>query len=380
MTTSAKRIIHTTEQLQAAAKEIEAENIVAVDLEADSMYHYKEKVCLIQLAVGHSVMLVDPLAVPDLSPLKPVFANPAIRKVLHGADYDIRSLYRDFHIKINHLFDTQLASRFLGAAETGLEAVLARRFGVALDKKFQKKDWSRRPLPPEMLAYAARDVLYLIPLAKTLEQELKQKNRLFWIEEENRLLSRVRPNSLNHEPLYLHFKGAGRLSPRDLAILESLLQYRRGVAAKKDRPLFKVLGNATLLSIVKTRPETIQDLETVQPLSAKQIGMYGQELVETVRSALAIPQEKLPRYPRQSAPTLKPVALKRLKRLKEWRDRTASRLELDPALLCSKHLLGVLSKLNPRTLSDLGKIREMKRWQKKVFGKEIVAVLKGALK
>jgi len=371
------RVIDTALQLQETAKLLETEKTVAFDMEADSMYHYKEKVCLIQLAAGQTVILIDPLAVPDLSPLKPVFANPDIRKVLHGADYDIRSLYRDFHIKINHLFDTQLASRFLGAAETGLDAVLTKRFSVVLDKKYQKKDWSRRPLPPEMMAYAARDVLYLMPLAKALEEELKQKDRFFWVEEENRILSKVRPNSTHPAPLYLNFKGAGRLSPRELGILESLLLFRRTVAAKKDRPLFKVLGNSTLLSIVKNRPETVQDLEKVQPLSAKQIGMFGRDLIEKVTTALAIPKENLPRYPRQRVPMLKPAVRKRVKALKVWRDTAAAQLALDPALVCSKGLMVVLSKLNPRTPPELENITEMRSWQKKVFGKEIVAALKG---
>ncbi|MEW6673219.1 MAG: HRDC domain-containing protein [Thermodesulfobacteriota bacterium] len=371
------RVIDTTAQLQEAATALEAEKTVAVDLEADSMYHFKEKVCLIQLSAGQDVMIIDPLAIPDLSPLKPVFANPDIRKILHGADYDIRSLYRDFHIKINHLFDTQLASRFLGAAETGLDAVLASRFGVLLEKKYQKKDWSARPLPPEMLAYAARDVFYLISLAEFLEEELRQKDRMFWVEEENRILSRVRPNSIRQAPLYLNFKGAGRLSPQELEILESLLQFRQTVAAKKDRPLFKVMGNTTLLEIVKNRPQTVQDLEKIQPLSAKQIDMYGRDLVEVVTTALAVPKENLPRYPRQSAPMLRPAALRRLEALKDWRETTAAQLELDPALVCSKGLMGVLARANPRTPRDLGNIKEIKNWQKKVFGKEIIAALKG---
>lgn len=340
------------------------------------MYHYKEKVCLIQMAAGHTVILIDPLAVPDLSPLKPVFANPDIRKILHGADYDIRSLYRDFHIKINHLFDTQLASRFLGAAETGLDAVLTKRFNVKLEKKYQKKDWSRRPLPPEMMAYAARDVLYLMPLAKILEEELIQKDRLFWVEEENRLLSKVRPNSNHQAPLYSTFKGAGRLTPRELGVLESLLLFRRTVAAKKDRPLFKVLGNSTLLNIVKNRPENVQDLEKVQPLSARQIDMFGRDLVEIVTTALAMPRENLPRYPRRNTPMLKPAVRRRVKALHDWRENMAAQLGLDPSLICSKGAMGALAKLNPRTPSELDSIKEMKNWQKKVFGREMVAALK----
>ena len=138
------------------------------------------------------------------------------------------------------------------------------------------------------------------------------------------------------------------------------------------------MGNSTLLSIVKNRPETVQDLEKVQPLSAKQIGMYGRDLIEIVTTALNTPKENLPRYPRQSAPMLRPAVRRRVKALSAWRETTAAQLELDPALVCSKGLMVALSKLNPRTPHELENIKEMKNWQKKVFGKEFVTALKRA--
>ena len=141
------QIIDKTIDLEKMARSLEKETSVAVDLEADSMYHYQEKVCLVQIATEKISVVIDPLAIKDLSPLKPFFSNPDIQKIFHGADYDIRSLYRDFDIKINNLFDTELACRFLGIKETGLQAVLKMFFNVNVDKKYQKKDWSKRPLP-----------------------------------------------------------------------------------------------------------------------------------------------------------------------------------------------------------------------------------------
>ena len=198
------RIIDTAAGLQELVNEIESEPVLAVDLEADSMHHFKEKVCLLQLATSRTSAIIDPLVLPDLSALRPVFANPKVKKVFHGADYDVRSLYRDFEIDAHHLFDTQLASMFLGVRETGLDAVLQKRFDVKLDKKYQRKDWSVRPLPPEMIAYAAGDAVYLVKLAEELEGELRAKRRLAWVKEECELLSRVRPaeeNSTGAVPL-----------------------------------------------------------------------------------------------------------------------------------------------------------------------------------
>ena len=110
------------------------------------MYHYFEKVCLLQISTESASYILDPLALRDLSALQPVFSNPRIRKVFHGADYDIRSLYRNFQIEVENLFDTQSACKFLGLRETGLEALLRSRFHVQLNKKYQRADWSRRPL------------------------------------------------------------------------------------------------------------------------------------------------------------------------------------------------------------------------------------------
>ena len=112
------------------AAALEKEKAIGVDLEADSMFHYQEKICLIQISTSIQNILVDPLFLEDLSALLPVFANPDIRKVFHGADYDIRSLYRDFGIEVNSLFDTQIAARFLGIRETSLASLLKERLGV----------------------------------------------------------------------------------------------------------------------------------------------------------------------------------------------------------------------------------------------------------
>ena len=233
-------IIDSISELEKFAGRLEKQKIIGVDLEADSMYHFKEKVCMIQIATRHATAVIDPLQIKNLSVLKPVFRRADIQKIFHGADYDVRSLYRDFRISVNNLFDTELAYRFLGFKESGLEAVLKKRFNVHLNKKYQRKDWSKRPLPKEMIAYAAKDVHYLIPLAKSLHQELKLKGRLSWVEEECTYLSRVRAADTNSGPLFPGFKGAGKLGPRGLAVLEELLQLRKKIARQQDRPLFRI--------------------------------------------------------------------------------------------------------------------------------------------
>jgi ribonuclease D len=305
-----------------------------------------------------------------------LFEHSKIQKVFHGADYDIRSLYRDFHIRIRNLFDTELASRFLGVTETGLDAVLTSRFNVRLDKRFQKKDWSKRPLPKEMVDYAAGDVIYLISLATSLKKELKAKGRLSWAQEEFDALSRVRPAANNTEPLFLRFKGAGKLHPRSLTILESLLQMRDGFAKEKDKPLFKILRNQTLLNIARSQSPNVAFLLKNRLLSEKESKRYGSAITHAVNDALAISEKDLLTYPFRPTPRVKPSARKRIKKLRQWRDDKARMLQLNPALICSKTLLSTIAHANPKNGTELRKIKEIKNWQIQTFGSELLDTLK----
>jgi ribonuclease D len=371
------KMIKTRNKLEDFVGTIENEKTIGVDLEADSMYHFKEKVCLIQMAAPNINVVIDPLAVKDLSPLKPIFKRDDICKIFHGADYDVRSLYRDFRISIHNLFDTELASRFLGVSETGLEAVLKKKFAVTLDKKFQRKDWSRRPLPPDMIAYAAEDARYLLPLAQGLKSELEGKNRLAWVYEECEYLSRVRPITVNDQPLYMNFKGAGKLDSSSLAVLEALLGFRRELARKKDKPLFKIFGNRSLMELAGKKPLQLKQLEKTGALSSRQISMYGREILAAIQSAMKLPAEELPVYPRKKARRVSLAVAGRVKALRNWRDKQVQKLAIDPALICTKALMSAIAVQKPLNLSELAAIKEMKNWQRKEFGRDIVKVLKG---
>ena len=370
------KMINTRNELENFVGTIENEKAVGVDLEADSMYHFKEKVCLIQMAATNINVVIDPLVVKDLSPLKPIFKRGDICKIFHGADYDVRSLYRDFRITIHNLFDTELASRFLGVPETGLEAVLKKKFAVTLDKKFQRKDWSRRPLPPDMIAYAAEDARYLLPLAQGLKAELDERNRLGWVNEECEYLSRVRPITVNDQPLYLNFKGAGKLDSRSLAVLENLLGFRREVARRKDKPLFRIFGNRSLMELAGKKPLNLKQLEKTRALSSRQISMYGRQMLAAIQGAVNLPAEELPVYPRKKSPRISLAVAGRVKALRTWRDKQAQKLAIDPALICNKALMSTIAVQRPLNLSELAVIKEMKNWQKKEFGRDIVRVLK----
>jgi ribonuclease D len=365
--------IETLPRLEGVARHLGQAEIIGVDLEADSMYHYFEKVCLLQIATESVSYVMDPLALRDLSALRPVFSNPRIRKIFHGADYDIRSLYRDFRFEVENLFDTQLACKFLGLRESGLEALLRSRFHVELNKKYQRADWSQRPLSPEMVEYAAMDGRYLIPLARILEKELEEKGRLSWVEEECLYLSKVRFMPHNPAPLYLKVKGAFLLDPRSLAVLEALLGFREVQAKKADLPPFKVLGNESLLELAMKKPLGLEELKTGKVLSRRQIDRYGTPLLQTIQRAMSVPDEELPVYPRESRPDVSSPVSKRVKALRTWRQMRAKTLEMEPGILLNNALINDLALRNPRSTKEMEEIPGLKKWRQTHFGREILA-------
>jgi ribonuclease D len=369
------RFIETPQDLENLGVRLNQETSVALDLEGDSLYHYREKICLIQIAARTECFLIDPLQIKDLSPLALFLNNPDIIKILHGADYDIRSLYRDYQFQIQNLFDTESAARFLGLKETGLGALLGARFQIQLDKRFQKSDWSKRPLTDPMLSYAAADVAYLIPLAQSLMTDLEVLGRLPSVLEEGDRLCRVRFNPSYEGPLFLQFKGGRHLDSRSLGLLENLLQFRKAQAEKRDRPLFKILGADVLKTLALEKPLTLEQLKGIKGLSAKLIDRLGEGLIECLKQGLAIPETDLPRFPPSIRPQVKPAVAARVKALKGWREKKARELNLDPGVLISNALIDQIGEKNPTGPEDLDLIPELRQWQRQAFGPEILQVL-----
>ncbi len=365
-------MITTAEGLTELTARLHGEPVLACDLEADSLHRYQEKVCLLQFSTQKFSALVDPLAVTDLSPLTPIMADPAILKIFHGADYDIRSLHRDFGIEIKNLFDTMVACQFLGAKEVGLAAALKKRFGVELDKRFQKADWSQRPLSPEMLAYAVEDTSLLIDFYRQLAEELREKGRLAWVEEECSFLAQVRVTVREKGPRFLRFKGASRLEPRALAVLEELLNFRDEQARRMDRPPFKVIGNEALTELALKRPQGAIDLAKVRGLSENIVQRQGSGLLRAIATGCAIPAAELPRFPLPSRPDRDPRKDARLIRLKGWREGKARDLALDPGLLANNVLLEALADLPDGAAANKVIPRN---WQRQLFADEVALLL-----
>jgi len=366
-------IITTTERLAEVADVLSQQTEIAVDLEMDSLHHYREKVCLVQVSTRQESWLIDPLAVTSLEPLAAPLANPDIVVVMHGSDYDIRSLHRDFGIEVTNLFDTMIAARFLRIAEFGLAALLKARFGIELDKKYQKADWSKRPLSREMCAYAVADTSDLLPLYDQFRAELVQNGRLSWLEEEGRLVCQARVSEKDG-PLFLYCKGASRLKGHTLAILEELLQMRDRQSELLDRPPFKVLSVETLIEVAETRPRSLHELSLVKGMSSGQLQRHGAGMLAAVERGLAIPENGLPSFPRSGKKEVPERVKERLKNLKSWRERYCIELGLDPGILAPNWLLEAVADTQSATKEEFDAISGMREWQKQLFSEELMRI------
>jgi ribonuclease D len=368
-------IVAAPQPLLSLVERLSREPLLAVDLEADSLHHYQEKVCLIQISTPTESVIIDPLALPDLSPFGLIMTDPAIRKVFHGADYDIRSLHRDFGIEVHNLFDTMIAAQFLGEKEVGLAAVLYKRFGVELDKKYQKADWSKRPLTGEMIEYAVRDTSHLIELYRQFAEELRVMGRLAWAEEESDLLTSVRAGSRDSGQLFLRFKGAASMEPRTLAVLEELLCFRDKLARERNIPPFKILGSDTLRQLAEKKPRCPGDLEGIAGLTPKLTKRYCHGILEATERAEAMMPDQLPSYPSQQRFMKDRRKVELMKRLKQWREARAGELGIEAGILVNNSTLECVADAVSQRQKGKAALPDMKHWQKEAFGEELIKFL-----
>jgi ribonuclease D len=375
---TAHSYVKTPAELAELARRLARETELAVDTEAASFHRFVDRIYLIQVSTRHDNAIIDPLTIGDAGALSALLADPGIEVVFHDADYDLRILDRDYGMRARRLFDTRVAAQLLGEPGVGLAALLEKYLEVRLDKKYQRADWSRRPLPREMLEYAALDTQHLLPLRDRLRAELVAKGRLTWAEEEFARMEGVRwtPAPSNGDSA-LRLKGARALSRRGLAVLQELWHWRESVAAELDRASFRVLSNEALLAAADAAPRTAEALQTIRGVSGRLMGSRGSAVLSAIERGLAVPERDLPRLPRGERRVSDPAFDRRVERLKITRNGAATRLGLDPGVLCPKGTLEAVAKARPGTVGGLGEIPEMRKWQVELLGEEFLKALAG---
>lgn len=370
------RLIESQSELVRLFQQIKSEPLVALDTEAASFHRFRDRVYLIQVSSRQETAVVDPLAVTDLTPLGDILADPQIEIVFHDADYDLRLLAHEYGIRGTNLFDTRIAAQLLNEPGVGLAALLEKYFEIRLDKRYQRADWSARPLTPEMLDYAAADTRYLPELRDILKEQLRDRGRFEWAEEEFSILSsNPRTPVEAEEPAYLRLKGAKALGGRELAILRELVQWREELARRTDRAAFRILNNEPMLLMAKSPPRDLSGLRAIRGIGPEQLDRRGKDLLAAVKRGLAIPENDLPRVERPSRRPPDAAYEARLERLKAGRNGLAKSYQLAPGILCPNGTLEAIARINPSTLEQMSEIREMRRWQLREFGAALLNAL-----
>ncbi len=214
-------------------------------MEADSLFRFNEKICLVQITDGNRGVLVDPLE-EDLTALSQILLSRSVW--MHGADYDMALMKRDWGGVPKRIWDTQIGARLIGCRKFGYANLVKEFFNVVLSKGSQKADWGQRPLPDRMAQYALNDVKFLIPLANLIQEKLKAKNRFEWfVESCERERTRGMERSLEKKDAW-RIKGSGKFDEKTLAYLKGVWTWRETEAANWDRPSFMVAGNKDLIS------------------------------------------------------------------------------------------------------------------------------------
>ena len=364
------------ESLRQLAAALALHPAVAVDTESNSLHAYRERVCLIQFSTADADFIVDPIRLPDLSPLAPLFANPDQQKIFHAAEYDIVCMRRDYRFEFANIFDTMSAARTLGWPQVGLAAILDTHFGVTMNKKHQRADWKRRPLTAEQLDYARLDTRYLVALRDRQLEALTASGSLAEAGEEFARLAKLRGDASAATPdpdAFWRVKGARELTSAQAAVLQALFAFRELQAERIDRPPFKVMGEATLLELARRLPRRAEELAGVPGLTPDQIQRYGSGLLQAIEEGLVAPA----RYPPQVEREPDEVQ-DRYDRLHTWRKTRARARGVESDVILPRTALWDLARRPPRTRDDLAQIADFGPWRRDTYGEEILALLSRA--
>ena len=243
---------------------------MGIDTEFMREKTYRAQLCLVQIAAGDEIFVIDPLEV-DVTPLGPAIADPSIELLLHAGRQDLELFNDLFQVIPTNVFDVQAAAGFAGyGASLSYGKLVESTLGVALEKGESYTDWCRRPLTDRQLTYAADDVRYLAPVADRLMKELDEGGRLMWARGE--MSSLEDPASYSFEPrdAWLRVKGRGNLSGRQLAVLRELAAWREEEAARRDIPRGWVVKDPTLIELARRSPTSPQALKDIRGLPSKE--------------------------------------------------------------------------------------------------------------
>jgi ribonuclease D len=367
--------LDTSRAVDAFLTSIANARILALDTEGASFHRFVDRIYLLQLSTREQTAILDPIPIGTPVLLGDLLEHRDVEIVFHDADYDLRLLQQDYRWHVRNIFDTRIAAQLLGIRAFGLAALLERFFGVKLDKKHQRADWSMRPLPQGMLDYAAQDTIHLLELRDRLKHDLEHAGRWDWAREEFALLEGTKWGDDDSANAFLRIKGARDLTRRELAVLRELVPWRDAIARQLDRATFRVVGNEQLLDIARQQPAARDALAAIKGMPRALLESRGSEVLDAVKRGLAVPDAELPRFPKAARWDRDPDFDVRVSALKTVRDEAATRLDLDPGVLCARDRLEAVARKNPKSRDELETIAELRQWQRAVLGESFLKAL-----
>jgi ribonuclease D len=352
----------------------------SIDTESNSMYVYKEQLCLVQLASEHLNAVVDSLAV-DIRGLAPLFADKHIEKIFHSAESDIRTLKAAMACRFENIFDVMLAAKYMGLKRCGLENMVKEHLGIELNKKFQKADWGRRPLMKEMLDYAIGDVLYLHKLRTMFAEELNKKGKLEEIKSEFAEVAALEPSRNVFDPAgFFRIREARQLNGRGLAVLKELYIFREQAARERNRPTFKIISEDLMFRLATAPREAIENLSIFKGISTYVLANHGPWIKDAIQLGLKAPEVQ---FPKRAAQTHAPDKhqhfegiRERFKTLKAWRLETANRRNMLPEAVLGNDILEKTALIDPKTAEALKDVKGFGSEKFALYAEELVKALR----
>lgn len=361
----------------ALCSSIAAHSYISIDTESNSLYSYRERMCLLQISSDNINAVVDTLKV-NLKPILPIFANPKVEKIFHSADSDIRVIKNTANCVFVNIFDVMIAAKYLGLTHCGLDSLVNHYLGIVLDKKYQKADWGKRPLTKPMLDYAAGDTKYLKQLRDIMGEELRTQGKLNEATEHFSHIAEVEPHGhpdFDKEGFY-NIRGAGRLNGQGLAVLRELYIAREKAAIRFDTPPFKVVSEDYMFRLSSAPMEALENLKSFRGSSHYVLEKHGEWILKAIRRGLECRKQPVQKKPAEKPGRKMDAVRMRFLAMKKWRKEVAERRNMLPETVLDNALLEKLAFAQPRTMEDLKKIKGIPPEKLNAYGKELLEFFK----
>ncbi len=370
--------IDNAESLHTACNELAKASVLCVDTEFHREKSYFAQFALLQIASRDACYVIDPTAIDNLTPVWELMHDENILKVFHAARQDVEIILFESGALPLPLFDTQVAAALLGyGQQVGFGNLVQKLLKKSLPKQESFSDWLARPLTPKQLAYAADDVIFLLPLYQQLQDELVAKGRRTWLDEEQDILTQETTYRIDKREVFWRVKGSNRLKPKQLAVLRELADWRETEAQRKDIPRRRIFGDDSLVDIAKRDKMTRETFKRMRGVTDGMVRRFGDTIIKAWQTGMACSEAdwpKLhPRHHHSPGTDLRQEMLDTLLRLRADKESIAANI------LASQSELGDLASWGRKCAGEPPKLALLHGWRRELVGNDMLKLLKGEI-